>query len=309
MAIDALVILGPTAVGKTDVGVILAKLLNGEIISCDSMQVYVGMDIGTAKPTLEEQKQTRYHLIDIVKPCEYYSAASYQIDAKKAIDDIRNRAKLPIIVGGTGLYLRALLDGYGIPPGLRNDELRLKLRVEAEQYGSIKLYERLSEIDPITATRLSPNDLVRIIRALEVYHETGKTISAQQTRDPLPLNVLKFGMMMERQELCERINQRVDKMLEAGWLAEVEGLLKAGYSSDFTPMRSLGYRHLLDYLTGQRVDFAEINEAIKGDTRRFAKRQMTWFRRENNVHWINAQIGAEKIAAQIFGEVYEGGVP
>lgn len=285
-----LVILGPTATGKTDVAIEVALLTGGEVVSADSMLVYKYMDIGTAKPTPEECKGVVHHLIDIVRPDEEFSVAHYQERAKSAIKGIYSRGKLPILAGGTGLYIQSVVDGYQFGEVRINYGFREELKQYAGRYGNAALHKRLQIVDPETAARLHPNDRKRIIRALEVYKETGRTMSslnAEQQRKPV-YDAYLFGLYMPREELYERVNKRVDKMLEEGLVEEVKNLQNAGYDAGLVSMQGLGYKEIIAYLKG-KIDLEEAVYLIKRNTRRFAKRQLTWFRRDSRIKWINVK--------------------
>ncbi len=297
-----LAILGPTAVGKTTVSLKVARLTKGEIISADSMLVYRHMDVGTAKPSLEERNGIKHHLIDVLNPDQYYSAADYGRAAGKAIQDVLSGGKQPIMVGGSGLYIRAAIEGIFEGPSA-DRELRSELVAEAEEKGSRFLHETLAEVDPAAASQINPNDLRRIIRALEVYRLTGKRISAffaQQDVWDKPFKPLIFGLTRDKEELHQRIHRRIEDMMEKGWLQEVENLLAGGYSTQLVPMQSFGYRHLTDCLKG-KIELQDAVELIKRDTRKFVKRQMTWFRAMKEVRWINLSDlpGGEESAACI----------
>ncbi len=297
---DLLAVVGPTATGKTDVGILLAEALGGEIISADCMAVYQGMDIGTAKPSPEQRQRVTFHLIDVCRPNEPFSVARFQQMALEAVRQIRQRGALPLVVGGTGLYVRALLDGFQIPPTAADESLRQALWREVKRLGSPALHARLQEVDPVAASRIHPNDAVRIIRALEVYQLTGRPISEWQRRQP-PAEVgrvRRFGLTMPRELLYRRINERVERMIAQGWLEEVRRLLDAGYDSHLPAMRSLGYAELVQVLEG-KMGLAEAIALIQRETRRFAKRQLTWFRADKQIEWIDASPGAEETARRI----------
>lgn len=297
---DVLAVVGPTATGKTDVGILLAEALGGEIISADCMAVYRGMDIGTAKPTPEQQRRVRFYLTDVCDPSEPFSVARFQQMALEAIRQIRQRGALPLVVGGTGLYVKALLDGFHIPPAAANEALRLQLWQEVKRQGSAALHARLQEVDPLAASRIHPNDAVRIIRALEVYQVTGRPISEWQRCQPPPEvgKARRFGLTMPRDLLYRRINERVERMIAQGWLEEVRRLLEAGYDPHLPAMRSLGYGELIQVIQG-RLELSEAIALIQRETRRFAKRQLTWFRADKHVEWIDASQGAEETARRI----------
>lgn len=283
------VIVGPTAIGKTDVAIDLAKILDGEIISADSMQIYKYMDIGTAKPTIEERQGIPHHMIDVVAPDEEFSVAQFQQQAKKLIQDIRQRGKLPIVAGGTGLYINSLIYPMDFTDAAEDHDFRERMRALASEKGNEYVYKKLYDIDPDTAQRIHYNDIRRIIRALEVYHLTGKPMSHYnqnfKTADK-PYNSIIIGLTMDRSKLYDRINRRVDIMLEKGLIEEVKGLLKMGYNKNLTSMQGLGYKEIVTYLEGKRT-LTESAEILKRDTRRFAKRQFTWFKRIKDIQWIN----------------------
>lgn len=299
-----LVIVGPTAVGKTDIAILLAKRLNGEIISADSMQIYRGMDIGTAKPTLEEQAGIPHHLLDIVDPGQPFSVADYQTQARQKIEEIAARGRLPILAGGTGLYVRAVIDPYNFIPADTDWDLRARLRRQAQEAGLAALYQWLSEIDPIAAERIHANDERRIIRALEVYQTTGQPLSFwEQQTDKQPLyDLIMIGLNRPRAELYERINQRVDLMLEQGLLAEAQGLMAAGLDENFIASQAIGYKEFFAYLRGKE-SLAEATEKLKQGTRRYAKRQLTWFRADKRVQW--AEVGRDRTAVELVNEILQ----
>lgn len=301
---DVLAVVGPTATGKTDLGVLLAELLKGEIISADCMAVYQGMDIGTAKPSPEQRQRVRFHLIDVCRPNEPFSVAKFQQMALEAIEQIRGRGVLPLVVGGTGLYVKALLDGFQIPPTAANEALRRELWQEVRQGGSASLHARLQQVDPQAASRIHPNDAVRIIRALEVYFVTGRPISEWQSSQPSSQigRARRFGLTLPREMLYRRINERVEQMIARGWLDEVRRLLEAGYDPALPAMRSLGYAELVQVVRG-KMTLAEAVARIQRETRRFAKRQLTWFRAYKQIEWIDTSQGVEHTARQILGRL------
>lgn len=281
-----LTIVGPTAVGKTALSLPLAKQLDGEIISGDSMQVYRGMDIGTAKALPSEQKAVPHHLIDIVDPDYPFSVADFQERARQAIDDIANRGKLPMLVGGTGLYVQSVTHGYRFSEADADESVRTKWRQYAEAQGKAALHEALRRADPESAARLHPNDVRRIIRALEIVERTGKTMTDyhREQQQQSPYDVIWIGLTMERETLYERINQRVDMMLQEGIVDEVLTLKQKGYTLNLVSMQGLGYKEIMMYLEGV-WSLEEAVEMIKQNTRRFAKRQLSWFRRIDTIHW------------------------
>jgi tRNA dimethylallyltransferase len=304
-----LIILGPTAVGKSKLAVELAKNIKGEIISADSMQVYRGMDIGTAKPPLEERQGIPHHLIDIRDPDEEWTVSDFVEQTNRISGELVTRGKTPIIVGGTGLYLWALLKGFSFPITPADKELRSRL--EKEQLAT--LYSRLSIVDPKAAAKIHENDKKRIIRALEVYELTGKPISelqqsvAEVFRPPLngDLKVAStyksrhsacalIGLDLPRDELYSHINQRVDGMIKKGLIDEVKGLLAKGFAKNLPSFQALGYKEVVDYLDGKWSKEEMIKE-LKKRTRHFARRQMTWFRRFENIKWFEAPVDSRAI--------------
>lgn len=290
------VIVGPTAVGKTAVSIRTADILGAEIISGDSMQVYRGMDIGTAKIREEEMyapsgKKIPHHMIDIVDPDEAYSAADFQEMVRKTITMLNKEGKLPLIVGGTGLYINAVLDPYNFIEMDIDEKYRQGKWEEAEKYGSHFLHKELADIDREAAERIHPHDTKRIIRALEIYHQTKKTVSELQKapgESSQVYQVVLVGLFMERDLLYQRINRRVDQMIDSGLIDEVKNLLKKGYHPCFNSMQGLGYRQVAAYLNGILTKNEAIN-LIKRDTRRFAKRQFTWFKRDERIKWFNLE--------------------
>jgi tRNA dimethylallyltransferase len=276
--IPLLAIVGPTAVGKTALAIALAQTLGGEIVSADSRQVYRGMDIGTAKPSAAERAAAAHHLIDVVDPNEEFSLALYQDLATAAIAEIAARGRLPLLVGGTGQYLAALLEGWHIPRVAPQPELRAALEREATQHGAAALHARLALVDPAAAAGILPTNVRRVIRALEVYQLTGQPISDQQQKQPPPYRMKTLWLTRPPAELYDRIDARVDAMLADGLLAEVRGLLERGYGWELPAMSGLGYREFQPHFTGQ----ATLEDAItrlKFDTHAFARRQPGWFRR------------------------------
>lgn len=281
-------VMGPTAVGKTGLVLQLAKDLGGEIVNADSMQIYRYMDIGTAKPTTAERAEVAHHLLDVVDPDQDFDASRYSQLAREVIDKLTEEGKVAIVVGGTGLYLKAMLHGL-FPGAPSNQRIRQRLRREGEKDGGAELYQRLKQIDPSTAERLHPHDLFRIIRALEVWECTGKPMSVLQMEHGFkerPFLTLKIGLRRPRSELHKRINTRVEEMMELGLLAEVRGLLSRGYGPHLKSMQALGYRHMMRHLlNGMKI--AEAIRTMKRDTRRYAKRQMTWFRGDQEINWFH----------------------
>ncbi|MCL6557599.1 MAG: tRNA (adenosine(37)-N6)-dimethylallyltransferase MiaA [Firmicutes bacterium] len=304
-----LVITGPTATGKTEAGVLVAKAVGGEVVSADSMLVYRHMDVGTAKPTLDERDNIPHHMIDIIDPDEEYSVALFQEQARSVIKEVHARGNLPILVGGTGLYVRSVIDHYDFSGAGGDTELREKLQKEAEAGGAEALHRKLSSVDPDAAARLHPRDTRRVIRALEVYYRTGKPISSYQFRDrrqePI-YNLAMFGLTMPRETLYRRIETRVDRMIGDGLVDEVRALLAGGYSPDLPSMRGLGYKEMILYLSGE-ISLEGAVELLKMNTRRFAKRQLTWFRRDARIKWLDIEkYGSLEIIAQEITRIIEG---
>lgn len=277
------VILGATATGKSHCAIEVAKRLNGEIISGDSMLVYQNMNIGTAKPTAEELASVPHHLIDILPPEASFSVVNFVDNAQRLITEINSRGRLPIIAGGTGLYIKALLEGYSFNSVDENTELRRNLESEAAENGVEALYQRLAELDPEAAERIHPNNVRRVVRALESALN-GDTIN-QQGADECPYNALVFGLTMERAALYERINRRVDIMLEKGLELEVRKLLAQGVSPECQSMQSIGYRQMVWYINGS-MDYEGAVDKLKQATRNFAKRQITWYKKMPYIDWV-----------------------
>ena len=281
-----IIICGPTGIGKTSVGIRLAEKLGGEIISADSMQIYRYMDIGTAKPTVDEQSRVFHHMIDIVDPDEDFDAVRFAEMARQKVMQLHQRGIIPVIVGGTGLYIKALLQGLfhsnPVDPAIRE-----RLNKEVAENGGGGLYDRLRQVDQETAERLHPNDTYRIIRALETIESSGRSISEhhQDHRfEDEPFNAMKIGLQMDRQALYDRIDRRVDIMIGAGLVDEVKKLLGLGYFADLKSMQSIGYRHTVDFIEG-RLSWDDCLRTLKRDTRRFAKRQFTWFGADQQIQW------------------------
>ncbi|WP_438433120.1 tRNA (adenosine(37)-N6)-dimethylallyltransferase MiaA [Gorillibacterium sp. sgz500922] len=287
-----LVLVGPTAVGKTKLSLSIAKAWNGEILSGDSMQVYKGMDIGTAKIRPEEMEGIPHHFIDIVRPDQTFNTADFQRRARETIAEIASRGKLPFVVGGTGLYIESLVYGFEFSEGGADEAFRREQQAFLEAHGELALHARLREIDPASADRLHPNDHRRVIRALEVAHLTGIPQSehlARQRRES-PYRLCLLGLAMEREELYRRIEERVDQMMAEGFLDEVKRLLDEGYGRELPAMQGLGYKELSACLAGE-LGLEEAVALLKRNTRRFAKRQLSWFRHMREIHWVEAGSG------------------
>ncbi len=280
------VILGPTATGKSHCAIEVAKRFNGEIISGDSMLVYKEMNIGTAKPTADELQAVPHHLVDILPPDASFNVVDFVEQAKALIADINSRGKLPIIAGGTGLYIKALLEDYAFNSVDEDTELRRSLEAEADTNGTEALHKRLAELDPEAAERIHPNNVRRVVRALESALR-GDTISQQGAAES-PYDALVFGLNMERYALYERINRRVDLMLEAGLEQEVRRLLEQGVSSECQSMQSIGYRQMVWYLNGS-MSYEDAVDKLKQATRNFAKRQVTWYKKMPYINWLELE--------------------
>jgi tRNA dimethylallyltransferase len=303
-------IVGPTAVGKSALAIELAAMLDGEIVSADSMQVYKGMDIGTAKLTEEEMVASNgikipHHLIDFLSPTENFNVAEYQNLAREKIAEIHEKGKIPFLVGGTGLYINAVIDKYDFENSPVNEDLRKRLWEEAQENGNLYIYEKLKKVDPITANKLHPNNLKRIIRALEYYYSTGKLFSQKKiTKKESIYKLAMIGLNCERSVLYDKINKRVELMLKNGLVDEVKMLLDKGVTTSYTAMQGLGYKQIAQYLRGE-ISYEEAVRRLKRDTRHFAKRQLTWFRRDERIIWYevnnNSRIIdlAKKIKLQI----------
>ena len=284
-----LCVVGPTATGKTKMGVALAKRFNGEVVSVDSMQIYRGMAVGTAAPTAEEMEGIPHHMVAVAAPAESWSAARYVQAADACVQDILRRGKLPVLVGGTGLYLDALIRGTDFAAGSQGTEIRQELQRRARTEGVETLLEELRRIDPIAAEKLHLRDEKRIIRALEVWQETGRTITEHdrlERQQPPKYDALYIGLdFIDRQDLRDRIDRRVDIMVEQGLLAEVKALLDSGLPRDATALQAIGYKQFLAVAEGTATTEEAIAE-VKLRSRQYAKRQLTWLRRNPDIHWI-----------------------
>ncbi|MDF2635624.1 MAG: tRNA dimethylallyltransferase [Pelosinus sp.] len=303
-------VIGPTAVGKTKVSIDLAKILNTEIISGDSMLVYQEMNIGTAKPSSEEQSNIAHHLIDILEPQADFSVVDFTELARQHITTINTKGKIPILAGGTGLYVKALLEGYQFNTTPSDEKLRAQLDNLAKEHGNQHLHDKLAEVSPDTAARLHPNDLRRIIRALEIFYLSGDTISQKKLTDQHSLlyDTVVIGLTMERNLLYERINQRVDLMISQGLVNEVSRLLESGIPVHSQAMQGIGYKEIIKYLQ-KDTDLPTAIDSIKQATRNFAKRQLTWYRKMPYITWFNVNDFAthndmmETIYKQIAGKL------
>ncbi len=300
---DVIVITGPTAVGKTALSIELARKIGGEIISADSMQVYKYMDIGTAKPSVAERKSVPHYLIDELTPDEEFSVAKFCELARRYIKKISSIPKIPIVVGGTGLYINSLVNNIRFPDNAADKEYRIHLKNICDEGGKTYLYDELKRVDPDAAFKIHPNDTKRIIRALEVYAKTGIRISRHAQLScmaPPEFRFVMIGLNMGRERLYDRINRRVDAMFEKGLVDEVRQLVKMGYSKYYTAMQGLGYKEILWYLGGE-ASIVEAMDLLKRNTRHFAKRQMTWFRRMTDICWFDSDASND---SEILNSVY-----
>jgi len=280
-------VIGPTAVGKSQLALRLAQDFNGEIVNADSRQVYRYMDIGTAKPSPIELSLVRHHLIDIVNPDEPFSLAIYQKLALETIENIQQRHKLPLLVGGSGLYIWSVIEGWQIPQVAPDTELRHNFEIRVKEEGGYALYKELQKIDPVAATMIMPTNLRRIIRALEICQATGQPVSRLWQKQPLPYPILIIGLTMHRANLYRRIDSRVDEMIKQGLIDEVKDLAAKGYSPDLPSMSGIGYKQIDMFIQG-KSDLTTAIQQIKNETHRFARRQYTWFHlNDARIHWLN----------------------
>lgn len=302
-----LVIVGPTAVGKTAFCIMLAQALPAEIVTADSMQVYRGMDIGTAKPSEAERGGVPHHCLDLVDPWEPFNVADYRRHALAAIEDIQRRGRLPILTGGTGLYVRAVVDDFLFPDRGADWELRRRLEEEAERLGRPALHARLAQVDPETAARLHPNDVRRVVRALEVYERTGRPLSehlrearAREAR----FDLLMFGLTRPREELYARINRRVEEQIRQGLVDEVRALMERGLDEGHVAMQGLGYKEIIAHLKG-RLSLEEAIRVLQRDTRHYARRQLIWFKPDPRIQWLDLSVypSLEAAAAPVLAAV------
>ena len=289
-------VVGPTASGKTGLAIKLARRFNGEIVSADSMQIYKGISIASAAPTEEEKQLAVHHLVEFLEPEIKFSVADYVVLARKVIEDIISRGKLPIIVGGTGLYIDALIEGIEFTDEKTSSDVRENIEKEYDDIGGVEMLRKLSEIDALTAKKLSPNDKKRIVRAFEVYYTSGITITEQNKRSKIngkPYDETVIGISCyDREKLYERINKRVDLMVQSGIVEEAKSMRDKGYTS----AQAIGHKEFYDYLDG-KVSLEEAIEKLKRETRRYAKRQLTWFRKNENINWVYSDIQNFEVAA------------
>lgn len=282
-----IIIVGPTAVGKTNLSIKLAKKLKAEVISGDSMQVYKGMNIGTGKVTEKEMEHVPHHMLDILNPDEPFSVADYQKQVQKKISDLNKQNITPLLVGGSGLYIQAVLYDYVFSDQKRDETLTKQLEARLETEGNLALYEELQQVDPVQAKHIHPNNKRRLIRALEVYQATGKTLSERQAEQnkTSTYDYYIIGLKMDREALYNQINQRVDTMVQNGLVEEVKHLYERGY--EYTQaMKAIGYKELIPYIKGE-TDLNTAVELLKRNSRRYAKRQYTWFKNQMNIHWYD----------------------
>lgn len=302
-----LFIIGPTAVGKTELSLRIAERLAGEIVSADSRQVYRFLDIGTAKPSLQVRQRIPHYFIDIRHPDQYYSAGEYGREARERIDLLLTQGKTPIVVGGSGLYIRALVDGL-FTPKISDPAIKGKWRGRLREQGVAAVFEILTQVDPVSAERLHPNDVQRVLRALEVWEVTGKPISDLHhgAEEPANFKPLFFALTRDRDILYRRIDARVDEMVHAGLVEEVERLVEMGYGRELNALRTVGYQEVLDYFA-EFIAYDDMVNAIKRNSRRYAKRQLTWFRRDERVQWLDMEKLRERTIEQMLVDSVQAG--
>lgn len=300
-----LTLVGPTAVGKTAFAIQLAQALNAEVISADSRYFYRGMDIGTAKPSLQERRGVPHHLIDVAEPDETWSLGQFRQAALQAMQEIWARARLPLLTGGTGQYLRAVTEGWTPPEAPPNPQLRLALEEMAAAHSPYWLHKKLTLLDPLAAQRIDPRNLRRTVRALEVIFSTGRPFSRQSTLSPAPFRVIQLGLTRPREEIYRRVDERIEAMFRQGFLDEVRRLLQAGYSASLPSMSAIGYREAAAILQGQ-MSQAEAIAQMKRLTRIFVRRQTNWFKtQDERIHWLNAEsASAAETAAWVRAQLF-----
>lgn len=295
-----MVILGPTAVGKSEIAISLAKKIKGEIISADSMQLYQGMNLGTAKPSADEQKLVSHHLIDLFKPDVSFNVFDYAKEAEKVIKEIHQRKKIPILVGGSGLYIRAIVDGLFENPEINLSKKSSFLK-KINGLSTEELYSELKKVDSTASRKIHPNDRRRIERALEIFYTTGIPISVLQKEKPTrAFQTLFIGINRERKELYQRINKRVEAIFAQGFIEEVKSLLENGYTKNLNSMQAIGYQETIVYLNGEGT-LEETMELIKKNTRRYAKRQLSWFRQDKRINWLS--LGNEETSQEVIAKI------
>jgi tRNA dimethylallyltransferase len=297
-------ILGPTAVGKTGLSIQLAERINGEIVSADSRLFYRGMDIGTAKPTASDRQRVPHHLVDIADPDEIWSLGRFKREANKIIAGIHNRGKIPLLVGGTGQYIRAITEGWVVPELEADFNLRNVLKKWADEIGADGLHTRLESIDQSAAAKIAPNNIRRTIRALEVIFHTGRKFSQLREREGVPYHVIQVGLRRPREELYRLIDERVDAMIASGFENEVKRLLEMGYSSDLPSMSAIGYKQMVSYIN-EEISLEEAVELIKRMTRQFVRKQANWFREEDpDIRWFEMVPGViDEVNEFIFKQI------
>ena len=289
-----IIIIGPTAVGKTEVSIRLAEDLGGEIISADSRLFYRGMNIGTAKPTTEELSRVRHHLINVSNIDQPWSLAVFQEEVYRLADEIRLRDKIPFLVGGTGQYIRAIIEGWCIPPQEPNFQLRNAVQSYGETIGAEKLYEKLQIVDPIAAEKIEPRNLRRTIRAFEVIFSTGNLFSMQRDRQPIDFQYKLIGLLRDRQDLYRRIDERIENMFKTGFIKEVETILKDGYTRDLPSLSAIGYKEVIAMLCGE-IDREEAIRLMKRRTRQYVRRQANWFKENDpQIEWFKMESGIDE---------------
>lgn len=299
-------VIGPTAAGKSQLALPLAQNFHGEIVNADSRQVYRYMDIGTAKPSHDELSLIRHHLIDLINPDESFSLAIYQKLAFEAIEDIQRRHKLPLLVGGSGLYVWSVIEGWKIPPVPPNAEFRQGLEEKAKEKGGYALFQELQEIDPVAATRIMPGNLRRVIRALEICQKTGRPVSELWRKKPPLYPILIIGLTMQRENLYRRIDSRIDEMIKRGLVDEVKDLMAKGYSLDLPSMSGIGYKQIAMVIRGD-IDLTTAIEQIKKETHRFARHQYAWFRPgDARIHWLTEYDDIPREAANLVSTFLAG---
>lgn len=300
-------ILGPTAVGKTALSLKLAKRLNGEIISMDSRLLYRGMDVGTDKPSIDQRKQVPHHLIDVASPDENWSLAKFRSAALQAIGEIHKRGRLPLLVGGTGQYMRAILEGWIPPPKPADLAYREELTKFAEDHGAEALHMKLREVDPVSAERIHANNIRRVIRALEIHRITGEPPSKVRRKEPPPFRSLRIGLQLPREILYARIDARIDEMIQAGLLSEVQELLEDGYGPELPSMSAIGYKQMADVIA-EKISLDEAIREMRRLTRQFVRRQANWFKPSDpKIHWFDMRSDVvEEIVQLILAWLEEG---
>jgi len=303
--LDVIVILGPTAVGKTELSIRLAEKFKGEILSADSRLLYVGMDIGTAKPSQTDRERVPHHLIDVSPPSESWSVARFVHEAGEIIDQIQRRGNLPFLVGGSGQYITALLEGWSPPPRPKNRRLRAQFEKVGREQGRMILHQQLAQVDPVSAERIQATNQRRVIRALEIYHSTGIPASQQRNNKPPDYRILRIGLRLERKALYTRIDRRIDQMMANGFEEEVRALLDQGFDLELPAMSAIGYKQIGMAISG-KISFDEAMKKIQKLTRQFVRRQANWFKvTDPQIHWFDVRgeiVGATSVLIREFLE-------